>query len=301
MKREAIPAVALGDYRQSDLRGEGFVAVPYQESRAWNPTLLTPHYHDFFQVSLIRGDARLMHDFRETKVSGHTLFFLSPGQVHAVKSGSDTDGTILSFTREFFDAGAAGSTELLLGLPFFYPADSAPWMKVPRHGVAPACELFRELQQEFDAAREGAVEIIRALLRILLIKASRWRGLVPASPAAVHRGNALVRNFQLLVERHFNDWQTLPQYAKQLGVTANHLNDVVSEATGKAAGEHLRQRRLLDAKRLLLYSELGVAEIGYQLGFKDPSYFSRFFRRYEERTPAEFREAIREKYQQEGG
>ncbi|HEY1121221.1 MAG TPA: helix-turn-helix domain-containing protein, partial [Haloferula sp.] len=58
--------------------------------------------------------------------------------------------------------------------------------------------------------------------------------------------------------------------------------------------------RLLDAKRLLLYSELSVAEIGYRLGFKDPSYFGRFFRRYESRTPAEFRDEIREKYQKDG-
>ena len=296
MKREAIPAVGLGDYRQSGLRGEGFVAVPYQESRAWNPALLSPHYHDFFQISLIRGEALLMHDFREAKVSGHTLFFLSPGQVHAVKSGDETDGTILSFTREFFDAGAAGSTALLLELPFFYAADFPPWMKLPKHAIEPAIALFGELQGEFDATRPGAAEIIRALLRIMMVKASRWRS--PVRPASSpKRADALVRNFQLLVERHFREWQALTPYAKELGITANHLNDVVADATGRAAGEHVRQRRLLDAKRHLLHSGLTIAEIGYALGFKDPSYFGRFFRRYEGSSPAEFREKIREKYQ----
>ena len=64
-----------------------------------------------------------------------------------------------------------------------------------------------------------------------------------------------------------------------------------------AAGhEVIRQRRLLDAKRLLSHSEMSVSEIGYHLGFEDPSYFSRFFRRYERCAPAEFREQIREKY-----
>lgn len=299
MKREAIPAVALGDYRQSGLRGEGFVAVPYQESRAWNPTLLTPHYHDFFQISVIRGPARLMHDFRETKVRGDTLFFLSPGQVHAAKSGPETDGTILSFTREFFDAGAAGSTQLLLELPFFYTADFPPWMSVPAAVRQATASLFKEIQDEFNQARPGAAEIIRALLRILLVRASRWRHQEPTT-ATPQRAVSLVRDFQLLVERNFKDWQALTPYARELGVTSNHLNDVVSEATGRPAGEHIRQRRLLDAKRLLLYSELSVAEIGYRLGFKDPSYFGRFFRRYESRTPAEFREKIREKYQKDG-
>ncbi|MEK7952752.1 helix-turn-helix domain-containing protein [Luteolibacter soli] len=298
MKREAIPAVALGDYRQSLLRGEGFVAVPYQESRAWNPTLLTPHYHDFFQMSLIRGPARLMHDFRETKVRGDTLFFLSPGQIHAVQSGKETDGTILSFTREFFDAGAAGSTQFLLELPFYYTADFPPWMSVPARAREATAALFDEIQEEFNQARPGAAEIIRAFLRILLVKASRWRDHEQAT--APQRAASLVRDFQLLVERNYRDWQALTPYARELGVSANHLNDVVSEATGRPAGEHVRQRRLLDAKRLLLYSELSVAEIGYQLGFKDPSYFGRFFRRYEDRTPAEFRDEIREKYQKEG-
>jgi len=297
MKREAIPAVGLGDYRQSGLRGEGFVAVPYQESRAWNPALLTPHYHDFFQISLIRGTALLMHDFRETEVYGHTLFFLSPGQVHAVKSG-ETDGTILSFTREFFDAGAAGSTELLLDLPFFYAADFPPWMTLPDDAIAPACKLFRELQDEFNAARPGSAEIVRALLRILLVKASRWRD-PDAASAPPNRAGALLRNFQLLVERHFGEWTALAPYARELGVTANHLNDMVSAATGRPAVEHIRLRRLLAAKRLLLYSELSVSEIGYRLGFKDPSYFGRFFRRYQQRAPAGFRDEIREKYQKQ--
>jgi AraC family transcriptional activator of pobA len=151
---------------------------------------------------------------------------------------------------------------------------------------------------EFNHDRDGAAEIIRALLRILLVKAGRWRVREPASTTP-QRALSLVRNFQLLVELNFKDWQALAPYARELGVTINHLNDVISEATGRPAGEHIRQRRLLDAKRLLLYSELSVAEIGYRLGFKDPSYFGRFFRRYESRTPAEFRETIREKYQKE--
>lgn len=298
MKREAIPAVGLGDYRGSELRAEGFVAVPYQESRAWNPTLLAPHYHDFFQVSLILGEALLMHDFREKRVSGQTLFFLSPGQVHAAISGGETDGTILSFTREFFDAGTAGSPSLLLDLPFFYSPDLPPWMEIPDEESGDVRRIFREIQEEFNEARAGAAEVVRALLRVLLVKASRWRTEGEAS-LPTSRSSALARDFQLLVERQFREWQALTPYARELGVTNNHLNDVIRETTGLSAGEHIRRRRVLDAKRLLLYSGLSVSEIGFQLGFKDPSYFARFFRRYQDQTPAEFREEIREKYQKD--
>jgi AraC-like DNA-binding protein len=115
------------------------------------------------------------------------------------------------------------------------------------------------------------------------------------------RSAILVRKFQHEIERHHHDWKTLEPYAHELGVTVNYLNDVVRKETGQSAGEHVRLRRLLDAKRLLLHSMLSVSEIGYQLGFVDPSYFSRFFKRYENVTPAEFRMQIREKYQKGEG
>jgi AraC-like DNA-binding protein len=71
----------------------------------------------------------------------------------------------------------------------------------------------------------------------------------------------------------------------------------VRKESKQSAGAIVRQRRLLDAKRLLSHSDLSVSEIGYRLGFQDPSYFSRFFRKSTGSAPAEFREAIREKYQ----
>jgi AraC-like DNA-binding protein len=267
----------------------------FSESFAKDPSRLHPHYHDFFQVSLLSGPGRLMHDFRETDVTGETLFFLSPGQVHTMHPEPGTDGTIISFTREFFD-GPAG---MLFDLPFFYATHTLPWILLDASENRPFHEIFREMQDEFDQAKPGANEILRSLLRILFVRATRLYGADTVDGR--QRSNALVRRFHQSVEQHFQEWQTLEPYARELGISVNHLNDVIRETTGVPAGEHIRGRRLLDAKRLLLYSELSVSEIGYHLGFRDPSYFSRFFRRYEAATPAEFRGTIREKYQKRGG
>jgi AraC family transcriptional regulator, transcriptional activator of pobA len=298
MKRRSIPAIGMNPHSLDTLRAEGFVAMAYEESMAREPDRLQPHYHDFFQVSLLRGPGRLMHDFREKNVDGLTLLFITPGQVHTVKPGADMRGTIISFTREFFDTGSETAATLLLELPFYFATDTLPWLSLD-----PACEaeipaLFRELQSEADQARPDAPEVIRALLRILFIKARRLYAAKISSPQTV-RATALVRGFQLAVEKHFLEWSSLAPYARKLGVSVNHLNDTVSAATGRAAGEHIR--RLLAAKRQLLHSELSVSEIGFKLGFRDPSYFVRFFRRYEKLTPAAFRTRSREKYQQEAG
>jgi AraC-like DNA-binding protein len=136
-----------------------------------------------------------------------------------------------------------------------------------------------------------AAESLRAWLRILFARTMRLhtqqRPVVELSARA-----RLVREFHLAVEAHFREERTLEIYARELGVSANHLNDVIRWETKRSAGGIIRQRRLLDAKRLLSHSELSVSEIGYRLGFH-PSYFGRFFRKGTGSSPAAFREEIR--------
>lgn len=299
MKRRSVPQIGMIRYREHDADSSGFVAVPLIRSMDIDPMRAHPHTHDFFQVSLLVGSGHLMHDFRETDFSGVTLFFLSPGQVHAVERRPELDGWIVSFTRDFFEADGESAVGALLDLPFFFAGEVNPWLSLGKADGEIAQRLFREMQDEYDAAMLGNTDIARSLLRILLIRASRWY-VQENAVAKITRGAALVRKFQHLVERHYVDWNSLEPYARELGVTVNHLNDVVREELGAAAGEMIRQRRLLDAKRLLLHSSMSVSEICFHLGFKDPSYFGRFFRRYENRSPAEFRKEIREKYQNPG-
>ena len=170
------------------------------------------------------------------------------------------------------------------------------WLTVPPGDPFRISETFAELQEEFDAGLPGAADILRATLHVLLVRVNRLYA--QAHPQRdVSRAAQLVRQFHLAVEQRFREEGSLAEYARALGVTPNYLNDTVREQTGRAAGETIRRRRLLDAKRLLSHADLSVSEIGYHLGFHDPSYFSRFFRRYAGTTPAEFRLEIREKYQ----
>lgn len=293
--RRTIPALQMSDHGQDRLREQGMVVMPLELSMRQEPQRLIPHFHDFFQVFLIQGPARLMHDFRDYDVDGVTLFFLGPGQVHTIYPRSATmHGTVASFTQAFFDHQMAPPS-LLFELPFFFAADAPPWFSVRTEEAARLVALFGDLQREHDGGRSGVLEVLRATLRILLIEASRLEA-VGQPPQHLTRAALLARQFYLALEHHFREWQTLAPYARQLGVTVNHLNDVIHAETGHAAGGLIRQRRLLDAKRLLLHSDLSVSEIGYQTGFLDPSYFGRFFRREVGHTPAEFRQAIREKY-----
>ncbi len=294
MNRRSIPALAMSVHGQAHLRQQGIVVLSLEDSLAHDPNRLQPHYHDFFQIILFDGPGTMMHDFRDFSVKKPTLIFLSPGQVHTMRPRPGLQATLVSFTQSFFDH-AAPPPSMLFEIPFFFPEESQPWFVIPKEELAGIRATFADLQREFDRAESGAEEILRATLRILFVRLQRLHADIrpQESPSRAMR---LVRQFHVAVETYVNEMRTLEEFAKALQVTSNHLNDIVREQTGRSAGDIIRQRRLLEAKRLLSHSDLSVSEIGYQLAFRDPSYFSRYFRRYAGRTPAEFRSEIREKY-----
>ncbi len=279
---------------QESLRREG-IAVSALEDARHDPQRLQPHFHHFFQLMLLRGKGRFMHDFRDYAVRSATLLFVTPGQVHSLRPQPGFTAVILSFSQAFFDHDAPPPSALFK-LPFYDPAGHDAHLELaPRH-VAGIAEIFAEMQREFLAAETGTSDALRAWLRLLFVRIGR----VEAGERPAHqltRAAGLARQFQLAVEKHFRTERPLTAYATELGVTANHLSDVIREELGQPPGVLVRQRRLLDAKRSLSHSDLSVSEIGYQLGFRDPSYFARFFRRETGSSPAEFRAEIREKYQ----
>ncbi|MBC7552760.1 MAG: AraC family transcriptional regulator, partial [Taibaiella sp.] len=83
------------------------------------------------------------------------------------------------------------------------------------------------------------------------------------------------------------------EYAAQLFITPNHLNAVCHQLLGKAAGEVIRDRVLLEIKRLLVNVDITVSGIAAQLNFPDNSYFSKFFKKYEGSTPEDFRKTYK--------
>ncbi len=94
----------------------------------------------------------------------------------------------------------------------------------------------------------------------------------------------------MALESHFFEVRSVAAYARMLKVTSGHLSESILHHTGRTAGELIRDRLLLEARRLLVHSSLNVAEIAVSLQFEDPSYFSRFFRRSTGVSPGEFRD-----------
>ena len=277
------------------LRQRGILVMRFMDSVRNDPRRLQPHFHEFFQVCLLLSPTTVMLDFQNIRTRGPAVLFISPGQVHTIRPQPGLQGVTVSFTQSFFDDETPPPSQLL-ELPFFFPDDAQPWIRLPSEETDATACLFHNLCDEYDQALADAEGILRATLRLALLRLARTYART-SPPRKATRGISIVRQFHLELEKHFREETSIAAYATRLGVTPNHLNDIVHEQTGHSAGELIRRRRLLDAKRMLSHSQLSVSEIGYSLGFEDPSYFSRFFRRYEGVTPTVFLEKFREKYQ----
>src|SRR5215467_15789199 len=199
----------------------------------------------------------------------------------------ETEGWVVSFTEDVTHGLGERSGEALERLRVL-AAD--PVVSLAEAEVARLSSLCADLHEERFLAREGyrlAMRGYLALLAIAVVRlaASRARtGAVTLTPA-----DPTVEALRALLEEHFRKGRLLGFYAEKLAMTPDRLNDIVKRATGVTAGHLIRQRVLTEAKRQLVFTNLAIGEIAYDLAFADPSHFARFFRKQTGATPQAFR------------
>lgn len=247
-----------------------------------------PHRHSFYQVLYINeGSGEHTIDFEEYRIKKHTLFFLAPGQVHEWKMAPTSKGMLINFSELFFSSFLA-KNNYIADFNFFLGNGHSSYVDVSRNHAL-IKNLFVQMETEYEQCKDCSYDMIRVLLLQLFILVNRSVIGDAAIPSQRHN-YFLVRSFQKLVEQYYTTKRLPRDYAELLFITPNYLNALCKKALGRSAGEIIRDRILLEAKRLLINSALFVNEIGWQLKFEDSSYFSRFFKKYAGVTPEEFRE-----------
>ncbi len=245
------------------------------------------HRHSFYQILWItKGRGTHFIDFNAYPLKPNSLYFLSPGQVHDWKLSEEVTGYIIAFTNEFFSRSL--NNQNILSLPYFYTLNTQPLLSINDEQAATFNSIIQKIEYEYQCVLVDREDLLSAYLCILLIEAKRLYCPVQTIYTTA-AGIAIARKFLLLVEANFLTQTLVSDYAKMLGITANHLSETVKETTGDTAGELIRNRLLLEAKRLLVYSELSISEIAHHLNFEDPSYFGRFFKKYTHCSPGVFR------------
>lgn len=257
-----------------------------------------PHRHYcFIQVHLLqRGSIRLNLDDRLYCGEAPLLIFTPPATPHSFYTEEDTDGHVLTVRQEVVRGWAQAMPgqwpESLLREPAFIELKTLSEDNAQE--FAALMQVVELLQQEFFASKKGRSAALLALGQCFCIHLSRL--LLAQEPATAQRHERgedlrLFLQFCDLVEAHFRDHLTLPDYAERLSVTAARLNDICRRMADRPSKEIVHDRLLQEARRLLRFSAVPVTEISYQLGFADPAYFSRFFTKRTGVPPSQFRES----------
>lgn len=289
---EALPASPAGEiptFETSDFAGDGsfyFDLVRLQDRDDIPRGFL--HRHNYYHLLwMTRASGTHMLDFAHFDVRDHSVFFLSPGQVHAWTSSVKPHGYVLNFSTDFF-ARMFPRADDAAKFPFYHPTrtQSALYLTPDQHdGLLP---LLDEMEQEARNRQPGFPDVVQACLLILL---TRLRRLCPENEPAGGVGpyQALTRRFTMLVETHYLRFGTIGQYAEALCVSERQLNEAVKRTLARTASQVVQERVVLEAKRWLSNTETGIAEIAFRLNIEDPAYFARFFKKQTGLTPGDFR------------
>jgi AraC family transcriptional activator of pobA len=255
------------------------------------PTFLAnpgPHVLAFHDILLVTsGTGVFTLDGEACPVAPGRMLFSRPGEVREWRVRG-LDGACLFFSEELvrdafsdprfldrFSCLAADRPSAQLALP---PARRCVFL-----------ERFDVMQREIAALRDDVSHALRAVLYEILVLLDRWYTEAHGRPAPLAPANAVVERYISLVERDFARRHRVAEYARELGVSPGHLGTLCRAHLRRSAGEVVRARLALEARRRLLYLDATAAQVADGLGFEDPAYFARFFRREVGESPTGFR------------
>ena len=247
------------------------------------------HRHNFFLVLFLeKGKGEHSIDFTNYPVDDYSVFFMRPGQVHQLTLKHGSTGYLIQFNREFYTPRNEPVNFVL--------------RKVSNKNYCPvSVEKFRKFSsqlslifEEYTQKQERYKEAIKASLEILFIELARQS----KNPKEIANDGNRYSQEQLeelleLLQKHIVTHKQVTQYAEMMHLTTFQLNKITKGTVGKTCSQLINEQIILEAKRHLLATTNQVNQIAFDLGFEDPSYFIRFFKKYTNFSPEVFRKNLK--------
>lgn len=196
--------------------------------------------------------------------------------------------TAWQFNREFYCIVDHDKEVSCVGF-IFYGLPSPMVVKLDEKELVSFDLLLRVFIEEFGHHDTIQSEMLRMLLKRLIIKLTRIAKVQHLAEEMPQQELDIVRQFNLEVELHFRKYHQVQDYADLLHKSPKTLSNLFKKAGAKSPLKIIQERIALESKRLLLYTEMDVAEVAYEVGFREASHFSRFFKKMVGEAPVVFR------------
>jgi AraC family transcriptional activator of pobA len=286
--RSAIPAFYLYGEPQREV-AKGFVHLESLDDRS-RPSEWTiePHLHrDLAHIILIsEGGGAMRAEGEDMRLAAPCLLFVPAAIVHGFSWHSESRGSVMTLAVSHLGDLLARHPDLS---PLFARARVIALPAADRGDVE---EAIAAMGRELGWNAPGQRAAIEAGLLSVMTRSLRAMGSAAEAPIAESGPHAaIVARLHERIEARFRLREPVAIHAAALGVSQTGLRVACARVAGRGPAAMLDDRALLEARRLLLYSNLTVAQIGYAVGFEDPAYFSRFFTRHAGQSPRRYREA----------
>lgn len=295
LMRPAVVPLTGRSWPPPNSLGSAVIGAPMEAAfvrRTWSTASVDrrPRSHVFF---VVRGRASFVErNGTIIEANGPCVLWLPKsalGEFHLEAGG---EGVALSVLDDFVwravgDSGVATHLRRLLAGVSLATAER---ITPHRHELAVS---FAALVRESREAAPGASVMMGLHLGVVLVRLWRASGLEAARGARGARGAAAgaLPRFRQLVELHYRENLSIDEFARLLGVTRSHLRDACARGAGATPLGLVHDRLIEEACLRLQQSELSIEQIGYSLGFRDPGYFNRFFKRRRGMAPGAYRKS----------
>ena len=285
----------------------------YGEAQAWpTPDLLhcesisershsynwkiKPHRHnDLLQLLLLEsGEGLATLDGRELSMQPPCVLLISPMCIHSFEFSDKADGFVLSLAAPLLQQlkNNLGEQQSILNEAHYYSVNTDQLLFKT---------LFDAINREYSNYNSGREILLESMINALMILLSRQASNTTMADSSTNnpaiqnhsitdKGSQHFSTFTQLLEQHFRSHCSVENYASLLGITPAHLNTICQRFASRSALQLAHERLLLEAKRNLIYTAMTISQVSDSLGFSEPAYFTRFFKRLTTRSPKKFRQ-----------
>nr|WP_295926319.1 helix-turn-helix domain-containing protein [uncultured Dyadobacter sp.] len=270
----------------NNLKTLGLLQVSKEQTEIING----PAYKEYIKILYLPAGYKLRVDFTCYDTRQATLFFISPNQYLELEIAGEESGYFIFYNRDFYCIQIHDQEVACDGL-LFNNIRNMPKVELLEKEIAFLGGLFKEMIGEFQLNDSSLEEMMRTYLKQLLIRATRsWKRQHLTHDVTDQQSDLeFFRKFTRLVEEYYKSKHTVADYADFLCMAPKTITHKFNRLRLPQPNEVIKNRIILEAKRLLVHTSLTAKEIAYELGYSDPAYFSRLFQTKTGESPSGFR------------
>ncbi|TPG29781.1 AraC family transcriptional regulator [Flavobacterium pectinovorum] len=267
----------------------GIIIVNMENEEANEHDVSKPHRDNHCQLMLaLNGNFKLNIDFENIEFTAPALLCIFPEEVHHIIEVQNPKGWMISFDSSLVSKEVLQLLENKINNPFLLEQRSNFYQQ-----LIILMDLIEKLQSENtnNYIQKSIHSLLNGLLNLI---SGEIVSNLSLDKEKENRSIIIKETFIRLTKEHFKTWKKPSQYASALSISVAHLNDTVKLLTGSPVSVHIQEASVLEAKRLLYFTDNSVKEIAYEVGYDEPVYFGKLFKKVTNFTPLEFRKKFRD-------